>query len=109
VVARNTLANHRRTTQRGDRLRLELTALERMAAPQPAVAHTVIDRAAMLAALAALSALERDAVLLIAWDGLAACDAALVAGLLRTSLQRTSPPRASDSRVPWTPPTTRWT
>jgi RNA polymerase sigma factor (sigma-70 family) len=80
VVARNTLANHRRTLARHERLRQELAGLERLAAPAPAVDGTVLERSAMLRALAALTELEREAVLLVAWDGLSRSAAAQVAG-----------------------------
>jgi RNA polymerase sigma-70 factor (ECF subfamily) len=80
VIARNTLANRRRSSARRARLRLELAALERLAAPEPGVDRTVIDRSTMLSALAALTELEREAVLLVAWDGLPTRSAAQVAG-----------------------------
>ena len=79
VVARNTMANLRRAHARGQRLADELAALHRLAAHAPAVEHEVVDRDRTLAALAALTSLEREAVLLIAWDGLAPRDAARVA------------------------------
>ncbi|MGI8881020.1 MAG: RNA polymerase sigma factor [Jatrophihabitans sp.] len=80
VVARNLLANRQRGLIRAQRLRLELTALNRLTAPQPAVDGAVVDRSVMVAALESLTAVEREAVLIFAWDGLNGRDAALVAG-----------------------------
>lgn len=80
VVARNVLANRRRTLIRSQSLRVDLAALHQMAGPEPGVDGEVVARSTMLRALASLTALEREAVLLIAWDGLATRDAATVAG-----------------------------
>ncbi len=80
VVARNTIANRRRTTARSARLTLELMALERLAAPVSSADSAVLARQDVLSALAALTDLEREAVLLVAWDGLTAVQAATVAG-----------------------------
>lgn len=80
VVARNTIANQRRSSQRRARLHAELTHLDRVAAPARAVEETVACRAEVLEALAALTPMEREALLLVAWDGLSVPDAARVAG-----------------------------
>lgn len=80
VVARNVIANHRRATQRHDRLYGSGEAAERLMAAHPATDDIVVDRDALLHALADLSEAEREAVLLIAWDGLSTRDAAAVAG-----------------------------
>jgi RNA polymerase sigma factor (sigma-70 family) len=80
VVARNTVANHRRRLVRRERVQTELEALERVLPPAAAVEETVVTRARMLAALADLTALEREAVLLTAWDGLTDTQAAQVSG-----------------------------
>jgi RNA polymerase sigma factor (sigma-70 family) len=80
VVARNTLANQRRTFARHDRVQLETSALERLASSDRPVDEHVIDRSTMLGALASLNPTEREALLLIAWDGLSPAEAADVSG-----------------------------
>lgn len=80
VVARNTLANHRRTFARHDTVQLEGDALDRLASHEPAADDVVIGRATMLHALGSLSPGEREALLLIAWDGLSPAAAAQVSG-----------------------------
>jgi RNA polymerase sigma factor (sigma-70 family) len=80
VVARNTLANHRRRLVRRERVQTDLAALERVLPPAAAVEDIVVTRSRMLAALADLTALEREAVLLTAWDGLTDLQAAQVSG-----------------------------
>jgi RNA polymerase sigma-70 factor (ECF subfamily) len=80
VVARNTLANRQRSLIRAQRLEIELIALHRLAAHSPAVEFEVVQRSIMLRALTSLTSLEREAVLLVAWDGLTSRDAATVAG-----------------------------
>lgn len=80
AVARNLLANHRRSLTRQARLQAELAATREAAAISPGADNVVADREAMLAALARLTDGEREAVLLTAWDGLGAQAAATVAG-----------------------------
>lgn len=81
VVARNTIANQLRADHRRDRLHHEAAGLQRTAATHvPGTDEVVEDRADVLTALEALSPKEREALLLIAWDGLAPADAARVAG-----------------------------
>src|SRR3954453_10180724 len=80
VVARNALSNQRRTLARHDRIQLETDALERLVSTDPAVDEVVIGRTTMLTALTSLTSREREALLLIAWDGLSAAEAALVTG-----------------------------
>ena len=80
VVARNTIANRRRTGLRLDQLVDAVGHLDRSAGPAPGVDHDVVERATVLAALARLSGTEREALLLVAWDGLSSRDAAVVAG-----------------------------
>lgn len=80
VVARNTILNQRRTRAR---MRLDDSGEDRLAAvadggPGPEV--TATEREAALAALAALGAIDRETLLLVAWDGLSATEAAEVAG-----------------------------
>jgi RNA polymerase sigma factor (sigma-70 family) len=83
VVARNMLANQWRSRQRQDRLAQELARIERLAAPAEAAEVTALDRVTTLAALAGLSDRHREALLLVAWDGLAPAEAARVAGCSR--------------------------
>ena len=80
VVARNTVANHRRSTYRQGLLRQEIERLTEVAASAEAAEVTAADRAEALAALARMSATEREALLLVTWDGLSAAQAAEVAG-----------------------------
>lgn len=80
VVARNTLSNMHRSRYRQDLLQDELERLQRIAGPQPGVDQELVGRAEVLAGLAALTPKEREAVLLVAWDGLSPRDAAQVAG-----------------------------
>ena len=80
VVARNALANQRRTIARHDRIQLETSALERLVSTDLAVDEVVIARTTMLNALTSLTSAEREALLLVAWDGLSAAEAAEVAG-----------------------------
>ena len=81
VVARNLLANARRTQVRDRLLAAELTRLEAAAPLAASAPETVaIERDLLLRGLAALSEVEREALLLTAWDGLAPAAAALVAG-----------------------------
>jgi RNA polymerase sigma factor (sigma-70 family) len=79
VVARNTVANHRRSGYRRALLDGELARLQEVAAPETAAEVTAAERAAALARLAALTPTEREALLLIAWDGLTPAEAAQVA------------------------------
>jgi RNA polymerase sigma factor (sigma-70 family) len=80
VVARNTIANHRRSGHRQERLAAELERFRQIAEPAAAAEVLVTERAAVLAELAALTAKEREALLLVAWDGLSPKHAAKVAG-----------------------------
>ncbi|MEZ0493537.1 RNA polymerase sigma factor [Kineococcus sp. TBRC 1896] len=80
VVARNTLHNQRRSSYRQALLRDEVTHLHQALATAPGAEDVITDRAEVLAALAALTATEREALLLIAWDGLSPVEAAKVAG-----------------------------
>jgi RNA polymerase sigma-70 factor (ECF subfamily) len=80
VVARNTLANGRRRELRQDRLADAAGRLELIAGPAAGADQSVIERATLLEALRQLSDLEREAMLLVAWDGLTGADAAVVAG-----------------------------
>lgn len=79
VTARNTLSNHRRAGNRRALLHADLVRLARATEQAPAADVTVTDRAEVLAALATLSVAEREALLLVAWDGLTPAQAAQVA------------------------------
>jgi RNA polymerase sigma-70 factor, ECF subfamily len=80
VVARNSLANQRRTLARHDGVALESDALDRLVSAEPAVDDVVIGRQTMVRALQSLTPDEREALLLIAWDGLTPAEAGEVAG-----------------------------
>ncbi|OZV79632.1 hypothetical protein CA850_16280 [Micromonospora echinospora] len=80
VVARNTIGNLRRSGHRQVRLATELERLRQVAEPAAAADVLATERAAVLARLAALTPREREALLLVAWDGLTPRQAATVAG-----------------------------
>lgn len=86
-VARNVVANHVRTLQRGrrlqDRVRL-LTAVTGQSGP-----HLDFEaRLEALRRLAALSEKEREALLLTAWDGLSAEQAARLLGVSAAAIRK---------------------
>lgn len=80
VTARNVVSNTRRSALRQDRLGAAVAQVSLLAAVTPGADETAIERARMFAALDELTAVEREALLLTAWDGLPARDAAVVAG-----------------------------
>jgi RNA polymerase sigma-70 factor (ECF subfamily) len=80
VVARNVLANQRRALSRGERCVGDVSALDRLISNDATVEDLVVARATMLSALRALRPSEREALLLIAWDGLSTAEAARVVG-----------------------------
>lgn len=80
VVARNLAHNHRRALRRSDHLWLDAVRDQWRASPPASPETQVLQRETALAALAACTDREREALLLTAWDGLAAADAAKVAG-----------------------------
>jgi RNA polymerase sigma factor (sigma-70 family) len=80
VTARHVLANTQRAAGRRRRLADALAGVERVAAASPAAEDVALARADMIAALRQLSPAEREAVLLVAWDGLSVTGAARVAG-----------------------------
>lgn len=82
VVARNKVANLRRANTRQHNLVVELAALEHVSA-QAAPFDAGEDAKAAVAALRRLTPQQREAVLLVAWDGLPIRDAARVAGCSR--------------------------
>jgi RNA polymerase sigma factor (sigma-70 family) len=86
VVARNTIANRRRSATRQTRLIEHVTATIRMTST-PGAEDTAVERDGMLRALADLTEVEREAVLLVAWDGLDTADAAVVCGCSRNTFE----------------------
>jgi RNA polymerase sigma factor (sigma-70 family) len=76
AVARGCLANSRRTTQRQLRLVDRITRLD-----PPRDRPEVVDHPEVHAALAALGELDREVVMLWAWEGLAPREIAVVTGL----------------------------
>lgn len=100
VVARNTLRNHHRATARARRLHDVLASLAPPPPDDPAAA--VAEREALLRGLAALGDADREAVLLVAWDGLTPAQAADVLGCspaafkMRLSRARRRLTRAAD-------------
>ncbi len=80
VVARNLLANQRRSGARADRLWLAAVRAQwHLYAAAPAE-DAVIERDRYVDALEACTRPEREALMLVAWDGLSVADAAAVAG-----------------------------
>ena len=78
VVARNTIAHRRRSI--GRRAALEEALVDWEPPPQRSAEEIATSRLETIQALQGLSAKEREAVLLIAWDGLTITAAADVAG-----------------------------
>lgn len=100
VVARNLIANTRRGQLRRDQLAETVARLAHVAGPGTGADHEVVERDSMLVALAELTELEREAVLLVAWDGLPNRDAARVAGCSTRAFEvRLSRARARLTRV----------
>jgi RNA polymerase sigma-70 factor (ECF subfamily) len=79
-VARRVLANQRRADGRQIALRTRLGPPQMNAVEQDAASDRTV-----LAALAALTPAERDAITLVAWDGLTAEEAATVLGCSRSA------------------------
>jgi RNA polymerase sigma factor (sigma-70 family) len=80
VVARNTISNVRRSGRRQARAAAELERLRQVAESAAAADVLATERETVLSRLAALTPREREALLLIAWDGLTPQQAARVAG-----------------------------
>lgn len=80
VVARNTIANGRRSSSRRRALEAELTRVAHLVDRDDDPHVPVGERESLLAALAQLTGREREALLLVGWDGLGPVDAARVAG-----------------------------
>ena len=111
VVARNLASNHRRSRRRADQLWLSAVRDQwRPTSPPPDA--EVLHRETALAALAVCTEAEREALLLTAWDGLTASEAARVAGcsthaftvrLARARTRFTAHVQGSDSSEAKTP------
>lgn len=100
VVARNTLMDRWRRLRRRDGLAETLAHLERAAGYAASADTHLLEREQMLAALAELSDLEREALLMVAWDGLTNPQAAQVANCsVRAFEVRLSRARARMSRA----------
>ncbi|MFJ4107986.1 RNA polymerase sigma factor [Oerskovia enterophila] len=80
VVARNTMANSRRSTYRRRAMEIELARVAHLAEQTPTPGSIVPEREHVLAALGRLAPKYREVVLLVAWDGLDASQAAQVLG-----------------------------
>lgn len=91
-TARRVIANQQRGLRRRDRLDLQLRFLTEAAAPSDDVGVLSVERDEALRRLMGLTENEREAVLLVAWDGLAPEEAARVArvrpGAFRARLHR---------------------
>ncbi len=87
VVARNTIGNRRRGSARQQRLTDQLVNLERSSTASSGADEIALERRAMLSALADLSPVEREALLLTGWDGLSVAQAAEVAGCSRRAFE----------------------
>ena len=83
AVARRVLANQRRSSGRQSAVRLRLSASDADAGFQADEERS--GDAAVLDALAQLPLADRDAITLIAWDGLSAEEAAIVLGCSRAT------------------------
>ncbi|TQK71163.1 RNA polymerase sigma factor [Nocardioides sp. SLBN-35] len=81
ATARKVIGNSRRSARRRTALHDRLTLLDRAARPEADAAMLATDRMAALEALAALPDTQREALLLVAWDGLSPDAAAEVLGL----------------------------
>ncbi|WP_124341850.1 RNA polymerase sigma factor [Cellulomonas algicola] len=80
VVAKNTIANQRRSLYRKRAVEVELARIAHLAAPAAGADVAAGERTRVLTALAGLDARDREALLLTAWDGLSTTAAADVAG-----------------------------
>ncbi|MFD6133752.1 RNA polymerase sigma factor [Isoptericola sp. NPDC060257] len=81
------------------RLDDELAALAASAPlPEAAPEALAVERDALLRGLARLGEREREAILLVAWDGLAPADAADVAGCSTAAFPRPAAPRPTAAR-----------
>ncbi|GAB2988621.1 RNA polymerase sigma factor [Nocardioides montaniterrae] len=80
VVARNVLSDRQRRSRRATE-RIDIVGqLDQVAAPSGGPEQVAVEREQMLGALAVLSEADREALLLVAWDGLTNAQAAEVVG-----------------------------
>ncbi|NNU27134.1 sigma-70 family RNA polymerase sigma factor [Isoptericola sp. JC619] len=86
VVARNLRRSTARAQVRRRELDTELTRLQAAAPADDTPEHLATERDTLLRGLAALTDREREAILLVAWDGLSPTQAADVAGCSTTAL-----------------------
>jgi RNA polymerase sigma factor (sigma-70 family) len=91
-IARRVIANQRRGLRRRDRLELQLRFLSEAAASSDDAGVLSVERDDALRRLVGLTENEREAILLVAWDGLTQEEAARVArvrpGTFRARLYR---------------------
>lgn len=87
VVARNTIRAANRSHYRRTVLASQVARLAAISGAAVGPEEVVAERDALLRGLAALTPREREAVLLVAWDGLTAEQAAAVAGCSRTAFK----------------------
>lgn len=80
VVARNTIANRRRSFYRRRAVEAELARVAHLVRGGDDPHVPIEERDALLAALAQLTSREREALFLVGWDGLGPVEAARVAG-----------------------------
>ena len=100
VVARNTISSRRRRERRQGALVDSLAGIERLAGPAVGADQSVVERDALVGALGELTDLEREALLLVAWDGLTNAQAARVAGCSQRAFEvRLSRARARLTRA----------
>lgn len=100
VVARNTLMDRSRRDRRRDDLTDRIANLERSAGHAAGADSRLLEREQMITALAELTDLEREALLMVAWDGLTSTQAAQVADCsVRAFEVRLSRARARLSRA----------
>lgn len=86
VVALNTISVARRSERRVHSLEFALAQLSATAATVAAGPEAVVvEREVMLRGIAAVTEVEREALLLTSWDGLGAAQAAIVAGCSTTA------------------------
>jgi RNA polymerase sigma-70 factor (ECF subfamily) len=80
TVARHTVAKHHRARRRGRDLEEQFARVADLVLTAPRLDERVTEQDALLRALALLRDTDREALLLVAWDGLSPSDAAKVAG-----------------------------
>ncbi len=85
VVARNSIHNRVRSRTRRERATMQLAAVERAAATAAAADELVVERATLVRALGRLGTDQREALLLVSWDGLTGAQAAAVVGCSRAA------------------------